>query len=102
MPSPVREAYAFGDFELDLAARSLTKSGIPVSLAPKTFDLLAMFVRRPGTLVSKREIIEDLWPDTFVEEANLSFQVAALRKALANHHIAQNARTGRANKVLVR
>src|SRR5215469_18752452 len=85
MPSPLREAYAFGDFELDLAARSLTKSGTPVPLAPKTFDLLAMLVRRPGTLFSKREIIEELWPDTFVEEANLSFQVAALRKALGEN-----------------
>jgi len=82
MPSHEREAYAFGDFELDLTARSLTKSGSPISLAPKTFDLLAMLVRRPGILFSKREIIEELWPDTFVEEANLSFQVAALRKAL--------------------
>src|SRR5215469_1153263 len=82
MPSPLREAYAFGDFELDLAARSLTKSGTPVPLAPKTFDLLAILVRRPGNLVSKREIIEELWHDTFVEEANLSFQVAALRKTL--------------------
>ena len=82
MPSHEREVYAFGEFELDLAARALTKSGIPVSLAPKTFDLLAMLVRRPGILFSKREIIEELWPDTFVEEANLSFQVAALRKAL--------------------
>jgi DNA-binding winged helix-turn-helix (wHTH) protein len=82
MPSHEREVYAFGEFELDLAARALTKSGIPVSLAPKTFDLLAMLVRRPGILFSKREIIEELWPDTFVEEANLSFQVAALRKTL--------------------
>src|SRR5215467_8721698 len=85
MPSQLREAYAFGDFELDLTARSLTKSGTPVSLAPKTFDLLAMLVRRAGTLFSKREIIEELWPDTFVEEANLSFQVAALRKALGEN-----------------
>lgn len=85
MPSHEREAYAFGDFELDLAARSLRKSGTPVSLAPKTFDLLAMLVRRPGILFSKREIIEELWPDTFVEEANLSFQVAALRKALGEN-----------------
>jgi Tol biopolymer transport system component/DNA-binding winged helix-turn-helix (wHTH) protein len=85
MPSHEREAYAFGEFELDLAARTLTRSGIPVSLAPKTFDLLAMLVRRPGTLFSKGEIIEELWSDTFVEEANLSFQVAALRKALGEN-----------------
>lgn len=82
MRSPVGEAYAFGDFEVDLAARALTNSGSPVPLAPKTFDLLALMVRRPGTLLSKREIIGELWPDTFVEEANLSFQVATLRKAL--------------------
>jgi Tol biopolymer transport system component/DNA-binding winged helix-turn-helix (wHTH) protein len=87
MPSHEREVYAFGEFELDLAARTLARSGIPVSLAPKTFDLLAMLVRRPRTLFSKREIIEELWPDTFVEEANLSFQVAALRKALGENAI---------------
>jgi len=85
MRPAVHEAYAFGEFELDLASRSLTRSGSVVPLAPKTFDLLTMMVRRAGTLLSKREILEELWPDTFIEEANVSFQIATLRKAIGEN-----------------
>ena len=85
MRPAIHEAYVFGEFELDLASRSLTRSGSAVPLAPKTFDLLTMMVRRAGTLLSKREILEELWPDTFIEEANVSFQIATLRKALGEN-----------------
>ena len=74
--------YAFGSFRLDTAARSLTHSGKPVTLAPKTFDLLVCFVESRGRLLHKRELMIALWPDTTVEEANLSFQISTLRKAL--------------------
>jgi Tol biopolymer transport system component/DNA-binding winged helix-turn-helix (wHTH) protein len=52
------------------------------SLAPKTFDLLVLLVQSPGRAFSKQELMNALWPDTFVEEANLSFQISVLRKAL--------------------
>src|SRR5579884_1618790 len=77
------ELYTFGSYSLDLSSRTLTRSGEVVTLAPKTFDLLALLVKSSGRLLSKSELMAALWPDMFVEEANLSFQISALRKALA-------------------
>jgi Tol biopolymer transport system component/DNA-binding winged helix-turn-helix (wHTH) protein len=76
------ELYKFGSCSLDMSSRILTRSGEVVTLAPKTFDLLALLVKSNGRLLSKGELMVLLWPDTFVEEANLSFQISALRKAL--------------------
>jgi Tol biopolymer transport system component/DNA-binding winged helix-turn-helix (wHTH) protein len=75
--------YSFGTYSLDLSSRSLTRAGEAVNLAPKTFDLLVLLVKSDGRLLSKRELMASLWPDMFVEEANLSFQVSTLRKALS-------------------
>jgi TolB-like protein/DNA-binding winged helix-turn-helix (wHTH) protein/Tfp pilus assembly protein PilF len=72
----------FGSFRLDTAARSLTHYGNPVTLAPKTFDLLVLLVESGGRLLEERELMVALWPDTLVNEANLSFQISILRKAL--------------------
>jgi Tol biopolymer transport system component/DNA-binding winged helix-turn-helix (wHTH) protein len=74
--------YTFGSYRLDAASRVLTRSGAIVTLAPKTFDLLLFMAESGGRLLSKRELMEALWNGTFVEEANLSFQVSSLRKAL--------------------
>ena len=51
-------------------------------LPPKTFELLLLMAQSPGRAFSKQELMSALWPDVFVEEANLSFQVSVLRKAL--------------------
>jgi Tol biopolymer transport system component/DNA-binding winged helix-turn-helix (wHTH) protein len=72
----------FGPFRLDRTARLLFRNADTVALAPKTFDLLALLVGNPGRAMSKREIVATLWPDTAVEEGNLSFQISTLRKAL--------------------
>ena len=74
--------YTFGSFRLDAASRVLTRSGAVVTLAPKTFDLLVFLAESGGRLISKRELMETLWKGTFVEEANISFQISSLRKAL--------------------
>jgi Tol biopolymer transport system component/DNA-binding winged helix-turn-helix (wHTH) protein len=74
--------YTFGSYRLDAASRVLTRSGTVVTLAPKTFDLLILMAESGGRLLSKRELMEALWNGTFVEEANLSFQMSSLRKAL--------------------
>ncbi len=76
--------YQFGDFRLDPAERLLIRHGQPVSLTPKAFDLLVYLVARPGRLVEKTALMTALWPDTIVEEANLAFQISALRKALSD------------------
>jgi Tol biopolymer transport system component/DNA-binding winged helix-turn-helix (wHTH) protein len=74
--------YEFGAFQLDPAERLLRRDGQPVPLTPKAFDLLVYLVERQGKLVEKSTLMAVLWPDAIVEEANLAFQVSALRKAL--------------------
>ena len=75
-------AYRFGPFELRPRDHILTRDGARVPLSPKAFDLLHLLVQRRGSLLEKRELFAALWPETFVEEANLSVHVAAIRKAL--------------------
>jgi DNA-binding winged helix-turn-helix (wHTH) protein/tetratricopeptide (TPR) repeat protein len=74
--------YEFGPFRLDPAERLLTGGGHPVTLSPKAFDLLVTLVRSAGRMVEKRELMQEVWPDTFVEENNLTVNMSALRKAL--------------------
>jgi DNA-binding winged helix-turn-helix (wHTH) protein/Flp pilus assembly protein TadD len=72
----------FGPFRLDAAKRVLWRDGRIVPLPPKALDLLAALVEQRGDVVTKDELLKRVWPDTFVEEANLSVNVSALRKAL--------------------
>lgn len=74
--------YDFGGYRLDTAKRVLTRNGEVVPLAPKTFDLLVLLLESGGRALSKNDLMHKLWSDTFVEEANLSFQISTLRKAL--------------------
>jgi DNA-binding winged helix-turn-helix (wHTH) protein len=74
--------YEFGLFDLDPAERLLLREGLPLTLPPKTFDLLVYFVEHPNRLLGKSELMGALWPDSFVEEANLSYQVSLLRRTL--------------------
>ena len=76
------ELYEFGGYRLNVTQRTLTHAGQAVPLPPKTFELLLLLVKSPGRAFSKQELMAALWPDTFVEEANLSFQTSVLRKAL--------------------
>jgi TolB-like protein/Flp pilus assembly protein TadD len=74
----------FGPFRLDAAKRVLWREGRIVSLPPKALDLLVALVEQRGDVVTKDELMKRVWPDTFVEEANLSVNVSALRKALGD------------------
>lgn len=76
------QQYEFGPFRLDRTARLVFRNEDPVALAPKTFDLLALLAGNPGRAMTRTEIIATLWPDTAVEEGNLSFQISTLRRAL--------------------
>ena len=76
------EIYRFGDFELDPADRLLTSKGSVVPLPPKTFDALLLLVQKAEHLVTKRELMDALWPSTFVTEANLTNTIVSLRKIL--------------------
>src|SRR5215469_6644382 len=80
------EIYEFGPFRLEPAERKLLRDGGVVSLTPKVFDMLVMLVRNSGHLLEKDELTKSLWPDSFVEEGNLSNNIFGLRKALGNDH----------------
>lgn len=74
--------FTFGPFRLDADQRLLWRDGEPTAVTPRAVELLGALVERAGEVVAKRELLERVWPDTFVEEANLSVNVSALRKAL--------------------
>jgi DNA-binding winged helix-turn-helix (wHTH) protein/tetratricopeptide (TPR) repeat protein len=77
-----RECFDFGPFHMDPAKQVLLCGGEPVPLTPKAFQLLLVLVRRSDEVVSKDELMRAVWPDTFVEETNLTRNIFALRKAL--------------------
>jgi DNA-binding winged helix-turn-helix (wHTH) protein len=77
-------SFEFGPFRLEVGERLLLRDGSPVPLPPKAFALLAVLVERSGRLVTKDELLREVWPATFVEEANLSYTVSVLRKAMAD------------------
>ena len=74
--------FEFGDFILAPKERLLLRLGDPVALTPKAFDVLVVLVHRSGHLVGKDDLLREVWPDTFVEEVNLTVNISALRKAL--------------------
>ena len=78
------EVLSFGPFRLALSQRLLTKNGAPVELGSRTLDALIALASRPNEIVSKRDLMADVWPDVTVEESSLRFHIAALRKALAD------------------
>ncbi len=75
---------AFGRFTFDSETRELLDAGTRLHLSPKAFDLLRLLVERRPTVVSKREIHDKVWQDTFVSEANLSVVIAEIRQALGD------------------
>lgn len=79
---PLRRLYEFGPFRLDVAKRLLFRNGQTVALTPKLLETLLVLVQNSGTVVGKDELMTALWPDTVVEEANLTVNVSALRKVL--------------------
>src|SRR6516164_6762526 len=76
------ELYEFGPFCIDAQREILLRAGEPVPLTPKTFQILLVLVRHSQQVVTKDDLMKAVWPDTFVEEANLSRNIFMLRKAL--------------------
>src|SRR5258708_1576164 len=77
--------YSFGQFVLDPRKRTLSRAGSPVSLTPKAFDVLLFLAQNPKRLVTKEELLQAVWGDTFVEEGNLTQYISHLRKALGDN-----------------
>jgi len=76
--------YRFGVFELDLVQRELRRTGEPLAVQPQVFALLAYLVRERARAVSKRELLEALWPDAVVTESSLQRLVSLARSALGS------------------
>jgi len=76
--------YRFGPFDLDAEQRLVRRDGAKIALPPKAFDVLLYMVRNPLRLISKEELLHAVWPDSFVEEGNLTQNIFLLRKALAS------------------
>jgi DNA-binding winged helix-turn-helix (wHTH) protein/TolB-like protein/Flp pilus assembly protein TadD len=76
-------SYHFGAFRMDTRERLLLRDGEPVPLPPKVYDTLLALVESSGHLIGKDELMKTVWPDTFVEDANLTVNISALRRALA-------------------
>ena len=74
--------YGFGPFRLEVREHRLVRGGSTIPLTGKAFDTLLVLVERHGTLVSKRDLMSAVWPETTVEENNLDRNISAVRKAL--------------------
>ena len=74
--------YEFGEFRLDPQSRILRRAGTVVPLTPKAFDVLFLLIQNAGRIVTKDELMKAVWPDSFVEESNLTQTIFMVRKAL--------------------
>jgi Tol biopolymer transport system component/DNA-binding winged helix-turn-helix (wHTH) protein len=84
MRKQTRVLYEFGSFRLDVDERLLMRDGRMAPLPPKVFETLLVLVENSGRVVSKDELMQSLWPDTFVEESNLTQNISQLRRALGD------------------
>lgn len=84
MNSDPKVVYEFGPFRVDPDKQVLLREGRPIAVTPKAFDTLLVLVRRSREVVTKEELLKAIWPDSFVEEANLSQNIFMLRKALGD------------------
>jgi len=79
------ETYQFGEFSLDVARGCVLKGGKEIKLRPKVYEALKYLVENPGRLIAKKELIEAVWPDTFVTDDSLVQCTVELRRALDDH-----------------
>lgn len=84
MSKQVNELYEFGPFRVDPQEHLLLRDGKPVAVTPKAFDTLLVLLQNSGHLLLKDELLKAVWPDSFVEEVNLSQNISALRRALGD------------------
>jgi DNA-binding winged helix-turn-helix (wHTH) protein/Tol biopolymer transport system component len=80
--NPPSERLEFGPVTLIRDERIVLKNGQPVPFTPKAFDLLSVLASNPGRLLTKEQLMQAVWPDTVVEESNLTYHIFAIRKSL--------------------
>lgn len=76
--------YQFGPYTLDLPRMVLLRKGVQVPLTPKVYETLVLLVRNRSRVLPKEELMRSIWPDSYVEEANLNQNISVLRRALGN------------------
>src|SRR5215472_3294004 len=74
--------YQFGRFRFESAGRLLFRDGQPVPLAPKLADTLLLLLENAGEVISKEQLLRQVWKDAFIEEGSLTRTISVLRKAL--------------------
>src|SRR5580693_8773923 len=82
MSNQNKRLWDFAEFHLDGEQGVLYRQGAVVSMPPKAIQTLVILVQRRGEVVTKDELMQAVWPDTFVEEGNLTFNIHLIRKAL--------------------
>jgi len=87
MSLPAKRFYSFGEFRVDSVERLLFKGDGEVALTPKAFDTLLVLLENSSHVLTKRELMQKVWPDSFVEENNLAQNISTLRKVLGEHYI---------------
>src|SRR5262245_6922701 len=80
--SKIQPIYLFEQFYLDPQNERLLLDGVPINLQRKAFETLTMLVKNSGRIITKEEFLQELWPDSFVEEGSLTVNISLLRKAL--------------------
>src|SRR5262245_48235644 len=84
MSAPDIQLFEFESFVLDVRSGILLKNGATVRLTPRAFQILLLLVRHAAEVVDKDQLMKEVWPDTFVEEGNLSRNIYELRRALGD------------------
>src|ERR1044071_5888370 len=84
MSLPFKHTYSFDSFVIDVDQQIVLRDGQQVPMTPKVFETLLLLVQHQGSIVTKDTILHTLWPDVFVEESNITFNITKLRKALGD------------------
>src|SRR2546427_7678582 len=93
MSKAAKHSYEFGPFRLEPAEHLLMRAEEPVQLPPKAFETLVLLVQNSGHVLQKNELMAALWPNSFVEESNLTQNIFLVRKALGEDQAQQYVKT---------
>src|SRR5271155_5374241 len=82
MSMKAEEIFKFGEFQMDARARTLRRREAIVAINFRAFNVLLYFVQNPGKVLTRDELLKNVWPDTYVDENSLAQSISALRRAL--------------------
>jgi Tol biopolymer transport system component/DNA-binding winged helix-turn-helix (wHTH) protein len=77
-----KHLYTFGEFSLNVEDHTLDRNGETIPITPKMFDLLLVFLENPGRVLKKDFLLQTVWPDSFVEEGNITYNIRQLRRVM--------------------